>query len=236
MAAMRLAHGAAIRGKRVGSFGEMATFSFFFSHHITTMEGGMLMTNDDRVAEIARSVRVFGWSRALDDPAAVAARYPDIDPRFLFTHAGYNLRPTEIQGAFGIHQLPRLDGYLAARNENARYWIDALRDIDGLSIQEVPTHAVHAQFGFPLVVRPQGLLRRKDLIAALDARLIETRPVMAGNIAVQPAMKRVNHRVAGDLARSRVLHESGFFLGNHHGIGEAQRRYIAETIRGLAGG
>lgn len=229
------AHGASIRGERVGSFGQMATFSFFFSHHITTMEGGMLMTNDDRVAEIARSVRVFGWSRALDDPAAVAARYPDIDPRFLFTHAGYNLRPTEIQGAFGIHQLPRLDGYLAVRNENARYWTEALRHVDGLSVQSVPNDVVHAQFGFPVVVDDVEPMERATVVGRLESWGVETRPIMAGNIAEQPAMQGINHRRQGDLPIARRIHRQGFFFGNHHGIGRSEReaiaRYVIQAVR-----
>ncbi len=100
------AHGASYRGKKVGSFGLAGTYSFYFSHHISTIEGGMIVTDDDELAQLPRSLRAFGWTRDWDN--GVAPNDSDFDPRFLFVNVGFNLRPTEIQGAFGIHQLGRL--------------------------------------------------------------------------------------------------------------------------------
>ena len=116
------AFGTEYKGKKVGSFGDFATFSFFFTHHISTIEGGMLVTNDSDLADMAKSLRAFGWIRELDKKADIAGLYPDIDPRYLFVNLGFNLRPTEIQGAFGIHQLPKLDSYIEVRRQNATYW------------------------------------------------------------------------------------------------------------------
>ena len=99
------AHGAQVAGRRCGGLGAVGTFSFFFSHHITTVEGGMIVTDDHAVAEAARALRAHGWIRELDERDAHAAAHPEIDPRFLFTAAGWNLRPTEMAGAFGLRQL-----------------------------------------------------------------------------------------------------------------------------------
>ncbi len=91
------AHGASQEGKKVGTFGDIGTFSFFLSHHITTMEGGMLVTNNEEIAEIAKSLRTFGWTREMKKKDEINAEYSDVDPRFLFVNVGYNLRPTELQ-------------------------------------------------------------------------------------------------------------------------------------------
>ena len=225
------AHGAEWRGSRVGAFGDIGTFSFFFTHHISTMEGGMLLTNSDEYADLARTLRVFGWVRDRSDAETVAGRYPEIDPRFLFTNVGYNLRPTELQGAFGIHQIDKLDAFIEARRENARYWHEALRPYSAylLAHKEAPDTR-HVWFGFPLTVRPDAPFRPSELIAHLEARGVETRPIMAGNISEQPAMRLLPHRTSGHLPNARYIHRNAFFFGNHHGIGPAQREAIAGYI------
>lgn len=103
------AHGAKFSGKHVGTFGDLATFSFFASHHITTMEGGMITTNNKMLNEIGKSMRTFGWSRDLSSKKQLEKKYPNIDSRFLFVNTGFNFRPTELQGAFGIHQIDKLE-------------------------------------------------------------------------------------------------------------------------------
>ena len=102
-------HGAEFNGKKVGSFGDLSTFSFFASHHITTMEGGMLVTNNPKIYELGKSIRTFGWTRDLKNKKTLEKKYSNIDTRYLFLNMGFNMRPTEIQGAFGIHQIKKLD-------------------------------------------------------------------------------------------------------------------------------
>jgi len=116
------AHGAEYHGKKVGSFGIMSTFSFFVSHHITTMEGGMLLTNNKRFYELGKSIRAFGWIRELSKKREIAKKYKKIDPRYLFINTGYNIRPTEIQGAFGLQQIKKLDHFIKIRTENFNYF------------------------------------------------------------------------------------------------------------------
>jgi CDP-6-deoxy-D-xylo-4-hexulose-3-dehydrase len=225
------AHGAETGGRRVGSFGNLATYSFFFTHHISTMEGGMLLTNDDELADLARTLRVFGWVRDRSDADAIASRYPEIDRRFLFANAGYNLRPTELQGAFGVHQIGKLDGFIEARRENARYWSERLRPFsDYLLIHDEAPTTRHVWFGYPLTVWQGAPFSRRELVDHLEARGVETRPVMAGDISRQPAMSLLSHRIHGDLTNARHVHENGFFFGNHQGIGPTERSAIAGYI------
>ena len=114
--------GAKIKNKKVGSFGELGTFSFFISHHITTMEGGMLVTNNEAFYELGKSLRAHGWARELKNKKQIEKKYPDINSNFIFSNLGYNLRPTEIQGGFGIHQIRKLDKFLTIRKSNANFW------------------------------------------------------------------------------------------------------------------
>jgi CDP-6-deoxy-D-xylo-4-hexulose-3-dehydrase len=226
------AHGAEYRGTRVGAFGDIATFSFFFSHHITTIEGGMLLTNNDEYADLARSLRAFGWVRDLKERQAAISRQPDIDDRFLFTNIGYNLRPTEIQGAFGIHQMAKLDSYIETRRENARYWGQALGTLSPyLMLHGEAEHVRHVWFGYPVTVSPQAPFSRKELVDHLESRGVETRPIMAGNIAEQPAMNLFPYRKEGDLANSRLIHRNSFFFGNHHGIGAPEREAVVSYFQ-----
>lgn len=225
------AHGAEIHGQKVGSFGALSTFSFFFSHHISTIEGGMVLTNDDSYAEIARSMRAFGWIRELNDREALSKKYPETDPRFLFVNTGYNLRPTELQGAFGVHQLPRLEAYIEHRRSNACFWVEQLapyKEVLGVHYEREETR--HVYFGFPLIVRPGAPFSRQDIVQHLDANKVETRPVMAGNIDEQPAMDMLAHRTVGDLANARAIHRDALFFGNHHGIGSDEREAIAQYL------
>jgi CDP-6-deoxy-D-xylo-4-hexulose-3-dehydrase len=229
------AHGAEYHGRKVGGFGDMATFSFFFSHHISTIEGGMLLTDNDEYAELARALRVFGWIRDLEAKDAFARQHPEVDPRFLFVNVGYNLRPTDLQGAFGIHQVSRLDGYVETRRDNARFWGERLASLDHLLLHREAEGTKHAWFGFPVLVQPNSPFSRKDLTGYLEARGVETRPIMAGNIDEQPALRLFPYRKVGDLPNSRLIHRNAFFFGNHHGVGRHEREAVAQHIAEFVG-
>jgi len=231
------ATGAEIDGQKVGSFGDLATFSFFFSHHITTIEGGMVMTRNEELAELARALRVFGWVRDLRDRDEIAARYQDIDPRFLFINTGYNLRPTEIQGAFGIHQIKKLDKFVEIRRENARYWTENLKQFsDYLLLPEERPGTKHVWFGYPITVKPDAPFTRKKLVDFLESKGLETRPVFTGNIGEQPAMQLFNYRKVGDLPNARIVQRQSFFFANHQGIGKEERKAVVEYFREFLSG
>lgn len=223
--------GARFRGRSVGTFGRIGTFSFYYSHHITTLEGGMVATADAPLAELARILRAHGWVREVEDRDRWLRAHPGIHPRFLFVNLGYNLRATELQGAFGSVQLPKLEPFLRVRAENAAFWRRAFEPFgDLLRLQEVPSGGESSWFGFPITVRPGAPFRAGDLTAFLESRGIETRPLICGNVARQPGLEPYPHRVVGDLARADRIMAGGFTFGNHQGIDAAARAYVAETV------
>lgn len=222
------AHGAEYHGQKVGSFGDLSTFSFFFTHHISTIEGGMIVTDNDDLMELCKGLRVFGWVRDLKDRDELARKHHEIDSRFLFVNTGFNLRPTEIQGAFGIHQLPRLEPFIKIRRDNAAYWRETLDQFSKyLVLPEERPNTRHVWFGYPVMVKSDAPFKREDLVRFLEARGLETRPIMAGNITEQPAMKLFEHRVAGELTNSSLINRQSFFFGNHQGIGAEQREAVS---------
>ena len=224
-------HGAEINGKKVGTFGDLATFSFFFSHHITTIEGGMVVTNNEDYAELAKSLRVFGWARNLKNYDEYARKYPQLDKRFLFVNKGFNFRPTEIQGAFGIHQIKKLDRFIEIRRENAKYWSKRFNEFsDFLILQEERPGTRHVWFGYPLTVRQGAPFTRDELTKYLEENKVETRPVQVPNIVKQPSINFLKHRVQGDLKNAQYIMDNSFWFGNHQDIGKEEREFIAETV------
>src|SRR5712692_8018387 len=222
--------GAEIEGKKVGTFGHMGTFSFFLSHHISTIEGGMVVTDNDNFYEYLKAMRAFGWVRDLKDKEKFVSAHMGIDPRFLFITRGYNMRPTEIQGAFGIHQIKRLDGFIEQRRRNAAYWTKKLSPYkDLLILPEEQSGTKHVYFGYPLTLGPSAEFTREAFVEHLESKLIETRPIMAGNMAEQPVLKHLPNRVSGSLSNSRTIAKNSFFFGNHTGIGAQEREYVAES-------
>ncbi len=224
------AHGAAFDGQHVGTFGEYGTYSFFFSHHISTMEGGMVVSRNAERIETAKPIRAHGWVRELDDREAVAAEHESIDERFLFVESGMNVRPTDVQGAFGIHQLDRLEAFIDIRRENAQRLSSELSAYDDvLNRQHEQPNGRHTWYGYPLVVAPDAPFSREELTDHFEANSIETRPIMGGNLAEQPAFEHLQER-AGPLPVAEGLHDRGFFFGNHHRMGSEHIDHIIEIV------
>jgi CDP-6-deoxy-D-xylo-4-hexulose-3-dehydrase len=222
--------GSSIGGRMVGSFGQLGTFSFYFSHHITTVEGGMLVTDDDYLADLARSMRAHGWSREMSNRAEVEAASPWIDPRFLFVNLGYNFRPTELQAAFGLVQLTRLTEFNHRRRANARYLLNALVDLTPkMTFVTEQAGGSSSWFGFAVML-PDGETRRA-LSAHLEQRQIETRPIVAGNLAVQPAFRDNPHRTVGTLKNATTIGERGLFIGNHPSLTRGHLDHIVRAFQ-----
>jgi CDP-6-deoxy-D-xylo-4-hexulose-3-dehydrase len=227
------AHGAEYQDRKVGTFGDLGTFSFYFSHHISTIEGGMLVTNNDLFAEIAKALRAHGWVRELNQRAEIANRYSSIDERFLFANLGFNLRPTEIQGAFGIHQIKKLEPFIQIRRENARYWSDRLSGyshILHLPDREEDPGSRRVWFGYPVTVCSEAPFTREEFMHFLESKGIATRPITAGNLEEQPALTLIDHRVHGGLPIARMIMRQSFFWGNHPKIGKKERTYVADCV------
>lgn len=225
------AMGAAYDGKPVGSFGEIGTMSLYYSHHITTFEGGLCFTNNFETIELLRVLRAHGWSREADEKQKYIEQYPDIDPRFIFINLGYNLRPTEVQAAMGMHQLPKLKGYVEARRAaQQRYRRGLEKYSNHFRFQEEQKKGYSSWFGFGIVLKEDTPFAVRDITSFLNKKNIETRPIIAGNMAKHPALKMFNHRVAGTLENCDIIMKRGFAVGCHQAVDTNATDYVIGCI------
>ena len=199
-------------GVPVGNFGIGAAFSFFFSHHMTTMEGGMVVTDDDEHADHLRILRAHGWTRNL--PAAAQASFaPGIDPRYTFVNWGLNVRPTEIQAGFGLRQLDRLPGFAARRTALAARFYEAVSQMPWLSGPIVDDRATVQWMALPIIIQAGAPFTQADLAAHLESVGVETRPIIAGNLARQPAARLFPDLAPSPLPGADVVHDRGIYVG-----------------------
>ncbi len=225
------AMGAEFDGRAVGTFGIMGNLSFFFSHHITTLEGGITVTNDFDIAETLRILRAHGWSREADEHKKYVEKYPNIDPRFIFINLGYNLRPTEVQGAIGQVQLPKLASLIDVRRKAASFFLRELHQYsDVFEFQSETPKGKHVWFGFPIVVKENAPFTVKDITQYLQTNKVETRPIIAGNMARHPALTMYQHRTAGDMSVSDRIMQRGFGIGCHHELDQTAAQFVVDII------
>ena len=225
------AHGAEFNNKKVGSFGDISTFSFYLSHHISTIEGGMLLTKNEEIFELAKAMRAFGWIRDQKNKKQTAKKNPKLDPRFLFDNLGYNIRPTEIQGSFGIHQIKKLEKFIKIRTNNANFWNKKLEKFSNyLLLHSERPNTRHVWFAYPITVRSSSPFSRNQLVNFLEKKNIETRPIMASDITQQPAIKLIKKKINKPLTNSKFIHSNSFFIGVHQGIGKSQRNYVVSVF------
>lgn len=224
--------GASFKGKPLGSFGVIGTYSTYFSHHITTLEGGINLTNDFEIVELMRVLRAHGWSREADSHEKIAQQYPDIDPRFIFVNMGYNLRPTELQGRMGRVQLPKLSGFVDTRIEMAQALRDKLSSFSQyFDFHQTTPGGVHSYFGFTLMVKESAPFTRSDLASFLKSKDIESRPIIAGNIVRHPAMQYFEHRADGDFEHADRVMDCGLAIACHHAISMEQVDRMANVFQ-----
>jgi len=225
------AHGAKFKNKHVGTFGDISTFSFFASHHITTMEGGMVCTNNKLLYDLGKSMRTFGWARELPNKNKIETENPNIDPRFLFVNMGFNFRPTELQGAFGIHQIKRLENLVKIRIKNAQYWNKKLEPLEKYLLLPAKNHQKRNSFLFyPITVVENQYFSKTELVAYLEKNHIETRPIMTGNMVEQPVSKNFTYKNNHKLKNSHYITKNSFAIGNHHKMTEEMKKFIVDTI------
>jgi CDP-4-dehydro-6-deoxyglucose reductase, E1 len=207
--------GATFEGKAAGTFGQMGTFSAFFSHHISTMEGGIVLTDDEQLHQMLTSLRAHGWTRELPQENFVHHKTGDMfDDLFRFVLPGYNLRPLEMSGALGIEQLKKVPALIAGRRANAAYFQSVMSDVPDVRIQRETGES--SWFGFSLVLEGALAGRRAEVVRELTAASIESRPIVAGNFTRNPVMKYLNAVVPDALPAADVVHDNGLFVGNHH--------------------
>lgn len=225
------AMGAMYDGKHVGTFGNVGNYSFFFAHHITTMEGGISVTNDFDLTETMKILRAHGWSRESKEHPKYIEMYPDIDPRFIFINQGYNLRPTELNAAMGAIQLPKLDYFNDLRRDAAAYLLKNLAKYqDFFHFQQETPNGKSVWFGFSMIVKESAPFKTKDITTYLQKHKIESRPIIAGNMTKHPGVKMFEHRISGDLQAADMVMKNGFSFGCHQGTDMNAVKYIVDVI------
>jgi len=224
--------GATFNNKQAGTFGVMGTFSTFFSHHMATMEGGFITTDDEELYHILLSIRAHGWTRNLPKENKVSNKSDDwFTESFRFVLPGYNVRPLEMSGAIGVEQLKKLPTFIENRRKNAKLFIELFENHPDFMIQKEISKS--SWFGFSLIIKPTSKLKRKDVINLLVNANIECRPIVTGDFTQNEVMKYFDYEIHNDLVNARYLHENGFFVGNQQVIIEEEIKYLFETFSKL---
>jgi CDP-4-dehydro-6-deoxyglucose reductase, E1 len=233
--------GTTYRGRRTGTFGHLATQSFYPPHHLTMGEGGAVLTNSGRLKRVAESFRDWGrdcWCASGKDDTCgkrfgwelgdLPAGY---DHKYIYSHLGYNLKPLDVQAAIGREQLRKLDGFIAARRANHAFLMKSLRPFEEFLLLPEPTpQAEPSWFGFLIVVRDGAPFTKADLVRRLEARQVQTRQLFGGNLLRQPAFKNVPRRVVGDLTNTDKIMNDAFFVGVYPGLTPVMLDYLAGTF------
>ena len=237
--------GSTYNGQHVGTFGDIATVSFYPAHHITMGEGGAVLTNQPALTKLIESFRDWGrdcWC----DPGCdntCGKRFDwqlgglpyGYDHKYTYSHIGYNLKVTDMQAAVGLAQLQRLPGFIERRRQNFRKLSERLRGLEEFYIlPEATPKSDPSWFGYPLAVRPESGLTRQGVIRELGSRKIGTRLLFGGNLVRQPAYQGAEFRVVGDLAMTDFVMNHVFWVGVYPGLEDAMIDYIAQSLRSVA--
>ncbi len=233
--------GATFKGRKVGTFGDLATVSFYPAHHITMGEGGAVITNSPLLKTLVESFRDWGrdcWCEPGKDNTCGKRfdwQFGDLpcgyDHKYTYSHIGYNLKMTDMQAAIGISQLDKLPEFIAARRRNFQRLYDGLKPLeDVLLLPEGTPDAEPSWFGFPIGVREDAPFRRDELIRELESRRIGTRLLFGGNLTRQPAYKDVEFRVLGDLKNTDFVMNNVFWIGLYPGLTNEMLDYMIETV------
>lgn len=232
--------GSTYDGKRVGSFGDISTFSFYPAHHITTGEGGAVLCRSPLVRRQAESFR--DWGRdcycAPGEDNTCEKRYqwqlgslPEgYDHKYTYSHIGYNLKATDIQAALGVSQLAKVEGFIEARKQNFRYLSARLEGTEGLILPVATPNSDPSWFGYPITLDESHSVNREDLLKYLDSRKIGTRLLFGGNLLRQPAYLNADVRVVGDLTNTDIVMRRSFWVGTYPGLTEPMLDFIADNI------
>ena len=236
--------GAPYDGQHVGTFGDVATASFYPAHHITMGEGGAVMTNRPRLKTLIESFRDWGrdcWC-APGENNTCGKRFDwqlgdlpyGYDHKYTYSHIGYNLKLTDMQAAVGVAQLEKLPGFVEARRRNFDFLHEGLKDMEEhLMLPEATPGAEPSWFGFAAGVRPGAPFTRDELVRHLEENKIGTRLLFGGNLVRQPAYKNVPHRIVGDLTNSDFVMDNVFWVGVYPGLSESALEFMIEKIHDL---
>ena len=222
--------GAEFCDKQAGTFGVVGTFSTFFSHHMATMEGGIVATDDEEIYHILLSLRAHGWTRNLPKENHVCSKSDDpFEESFRFVLPGYNVRPLEMSGAIGVEQLKKLPSFLRQRRENARKFIELFGEHKEFQIQE--DLGISSWFGFSLTIKQGSPLNRKGVVNKLRDNNIECRPIVTGNFTRNEVMKYFDYEIHKTLVNADHVHENGFFVGNSQECLDKEIRHLYTVLK-----
>lgn len=233
--------GSTYNGKKVGTFGHLATVSFYPAHHITMGEGGAVLTNDDELMRIATSFRDWGrdcyCGPGADNTCGrrFSMQFGNLpvgyDHKYVYSHIGYNLKVTDMQAAVGLAQLEKLPSFIEKRKENFyKIKSDLMKFKEFLIMPEHTKGSDPSWFGFPISVKENSKFSRNDLTAYLEKNMIMTRLLFAGNITKQPAYLDIECKVIGDLKNTDFIMNNTFFIGVYPGINDEQINYISKIF------
>tara|TARA_Y100000592_G_scaffold91377_1_gene151450 strand:+ start:10539 stop:11693 length:1155 start_codon:yes stop_codon:yes gene_type:complete len=225
------AHGATYKNKKVGSIGDMSCFSFYFGHHMTTIEGGMICTNDYEIYQLARMFRSHGMTREADPETHKKYAKDDVNPLFTFAVPGYNMRSTEINAVLGLEQINRLDYNIEKRQKNLDIWLTNLNNV--LYYVEYDVEG-SSNYALPLILREDNK-KMKEVCKILEEEKVEYRLGTAGggNQARQPYLERYGFKVVGDLDTSNYIHDYGLYIGNHPELEEQEIINLCERLNNV---
>jgi len=240
------AAGSTYRGRKAGSFGDLATVSFYPAHHITMGEGGAVLTGQAQIERLVESFRDWGrdcWCAPGRDNTCgkrFDRRMGDLpagyDHKYTYSHIGYNLKATEMQAAVGVAQLGKLDAFGEARRRNFRTLCEGLRGLEEfLILPEATAGSDPAWFGFPIAVRPEAPFSRNRLVRRLEERKIATRLLFGGNLLRQPAYREIRHRVAAPLDGTDLAMGQVFWIGVYPGLTGPMLEYAIGSLHELCG-
>jgi CDP-6-deoxy-D-xylo-4-hexulose-3-dehydrase len=223
--------GAKFNNRYTGTFGHVNTFSTFFSHHISTMEGGLVLTDDKELFNILKSLRNHGWTRDQDSDSPIFERLDnDFYESYRFILPGYNVRPMEMSGAIGLAQIKKLDNYIAVRRENADYFQELFKNDDRFIIQKEVSES--SWFSFTMIVNETKTFTREKVLNRLREKGIEFRIITGGNFLKHDVIKYFNYEVTGR-KNADIAHEKGFFVGNFPVDIKKNIEYLYNTLKTL---
>lgn len=223
--------GALFEGKQAGTFGLMGTFSSFFSHHIATMEGGCVVTDDEELYHILLSIRAHGWTRDLPKHNLVTGQKSDdpFEESFRFVLPGYNVRPLEMSGAIGVEQLKKVSGFIHERRLNAEYFVSLFAKHPYIQIQKET--GLSSWFGFSMVLNENSPISRRELVTLLAEKNIECRPIVTGNfLKNREVLKHFNYEVSGNISNAEYIDVNGLFVGNQQVSIREEIKYLYDVI------
>lgn len=237
--------GSVYRGQKTGSFGDLATLSFYPAHQITTGEGGAVLTQDALLKKIVCSLRDWGrdcWCEpGVDNTCGQRFDWQQgqlphgYDHKYIYSHIGYNLKMTDMQAAIGLSQLRKLPKFIEARRHNWQRLYQGLKSLDKIFIlPQATTDSLPSWFGFLLTLRQPSLFSRWDLVLFLEQRKIATRLLFGGNLTRQPAYQETDYRIAGELINTDIIMNQSLWIGTYPGINDAMIDYMIEIINDFA--